>query len=322
MLKKTVSLLVALCCGAAMAATPISFGLFADTPYNPWERENLPFLIADMGAEDLEFVVHVGDIKSGSSLCSDDSYREVFHAFQQSRHPLVYVPGDNEWTDCHRQKDAALDPVERLGKLRSIFMGGDSSLGQRNLKLVRQSSQAAYADYRENVRWEMGGVLFVAINLPGSGNNYFGSTWGTSTPQGPTAEFTNRSRANASWLAEAFIVARQKKLPGIMLLAHANPGFEHWRSGSDEPYYRDFLTQIRQETQAFQGQVVLVHGDTHHQHQDQPMVDAATGAVVKNFTRVETFGSPFFGWIKAEVDVGTPTVFSFKPRMYGADAGR
>jgi hypothetical protein len=117
-------------------------------------------------------------------------------------------------------------------------------------------------------------------------------------------------------------MARQKKLPGIMLLAHANPGFERWRSGSDEPYYRDFLTQIRQETQVFEGQVVLVHGDTHNQHQDQPMVDASSGAVVKNFTRVENFGSPFFGWIKVVVDVSTPTVFSFTPKMFRADVVR
>ena len=140
--------------------------------------------------------------------------------------------------------------------------------------------------------------------------------------QGPTTEFIARSRANASWLAEAFTVARQKKLPGIMLLAHANRGFEQWRSGSDEPYYRDFLTQIRRETQDFEGQVVLVHGDTHNQHQDQPMADAVSGEAVKNFTRVENFGSPFFGWIKAVVDVRTPTVFSFTPKLFRADAVR
>lgn len=322
MLRNFVALVVAASCAAAIAATPISFGLFADTPYTQWERENLHKLIADMSEEPLEFVVHVGDIKSGASLCSDETYQEIFNAFQQSRHPLIYVPGDNEWTDCHHRKNADYDPIERLGKLRSVFFAEDTSLGQRTLRPVRQSGQAAYADYRENVRWEAGGVLFVTINLPGSGNNYFGTTWGSKTPQGPSAEFVDRSRANASWLAEAFSLARQKKLPGVMVLAHANPGIERWRTGSDEPYYREFLTLIRQETQAFDGEVVLVHGDTHYQHVDQPMVDAASGAVVKNFTRVENFGSPFFGWIKAVVDVSKPKVFSFTPKIYGADAVR
>jgi hypothetical protein len=275
-----------------------------------------------MNDANLAFVVHVGDIKGGAALCSDETYREVFNVFQQSAHPLIFVPGDNEWTDCHHRKNAAFDPLERLEKLRGIFFAGDSSLGQRTLKLNRQSDQAAYAAFRENARWEAGGVLFVAINLPGSKNNYFGTTLGTAAQEGPSAEFMQRAKANASWLSEAFALASRKNLPGVMVLAHANPGFEIWRNNPNESFYRDFLSQLRQETQSFGGPVVLVHGDTHFQHIDQPMVDATSGAVVKNFTRVENFGSPFFGWIEATVDLGNPKVFSFFPKVFRVDALR
>ena len=46
------------------------------------------------------------------------------------------------------------------------------------------------------------------------------------------------------------------------------------------------------------------------------MQDPATKEPVKNFTRVETIGSPFFGWIKASVDAADPRVFRFSPRFW------
>ena len=49
---------------------------------------------------------------------------------------------------------------------------------------------------------------------------------------------------------------------------------------------------------------------------DHPLLDATTKEVIKNFTRVETFGYPFMGWIKATVDASDPRVFTFSPRRW------
>ena len=299
--------------GAALAQ-PLSFGLFGDTPYSHWERQHLPDLIGEMGREALAFVVHDGDIKSGSSECSDQVLQDILAAFQASQHPLVYVPGDNEWTDCHRFSNGLYDPLERLAKLRELFFADDQALGQRPLVLQRQSRDPAFASYRENVRWEAGGALFVGLNLPGSHNNYAGSSF----LGGPVPEFVARSAANRVWLAQAFAQARSQQQAGILIVIQANPGFEDFNAGQGHPGYQDFLTQLREETQAFSGQVVLVHGDTHRQQINQPMRDAASRAVVTNFTRVETFGYPFFGWIKATVDATDPQVFRFSPRLWRA----
>lgn len=307
--------LIALLAGA-VAAQPVSFGLFGDMPYNHWERERLPELIAEMDREDLAFVVHDGDIKSGSSACSDAVLIDIQKVFQTSRHPLVFVPGDNEWTDCHRNTNGGYDPLERLGKLRELFFAGDFALGQRPLKLERQSRDPAFSRYRENVRWEVGGALFVGLNLPGSENNYHG----TARSGGPVAEFIERSVANRVWLTQAFALAREKKLAGIMLVIQANPEIEDFSAGKFLPGYRAFLTQLREETQAFAGRVVLVHGDTHSYQINQPLHDPASGGVVKNFTRVETFGSPRIGWIKATVDASDPQVFRFSPRPWRASS--
>ncbi len=305
----------------SLQAAPFHFGLFSDLPYSAWERQQLPNLIAEMDAEPLSFVVHAGDIKNGSSVCSDEAFQGVLDAFQLSAHPLIYVPGDNEWADCHHRLNAQFEPMERLAKLRSLFWMGDSSLGRRALKLERQSDMPAFPAYRENVRWEMGGVLFAGLNLPGSENNFYGVDIASRDRKGPVAEYLERSTANRAWLGEAFAIARDRNLPGILIVAHGNPGFEAWSAGRAETGYLDFLTQLRDETQKFPGQVVLVHGDTHKQHIDQPMRDAGSGAVVANFTRVETFGFPHFGWIRVTVDTDDPGVFRFVPRPWSRSGG-
>lgn len=293
-------------------AEPLAFGLFGDTPYNRWEREHLPDLIAEMDGENLTFVVHVGDIKDGSSPCSDDVLKDILEVFKQSATPLVYVPGDNEWTDCHRKSNGRYDPLERLGRLRQWFHADDFALGRRRLKLERQSRNPDFAAYRENVRWEAGGALFVGLNMPGSDNNFHG----TGREGGPVAEYRERSRANHAWLTQSFEMARGRKLAGILIAIQGNPEFQAANAGRPNPGYRDFLDQLRTETRAFPGQVVLVHGDTHRHHVDQPMEDPDTGEMVKNFTRVETMGSPFFGWVRAIVDVADPQVFRFEPRFW------
>lgn len=316
LLPALLALLTSVACVTA-SAQPVSFGLFGDTPYNRWERGQLPELIAEMGREDLAFVVHTGDIKSGSSECSDAVLQDMLEVFQASKHPLVYVPGDNEWTDCHRSNNGSYDPLERLARLRELFFVGDSALGQRPLLLARQSrdpaSPPAFAPYRENVRWEAGGAMFVGLNLPGSDNNYSGT--GRS---GPVPEFIARSAANRAWLAQAFAMARAKKLAGLLIVIQANPEFEAASAGHPRAGYREFIKQLREETLAFAGQVVLVHGDSHHQQINQPLLDAEGKQLVSNFTRVETYGSPFMGWIRGTVDVSDPRVFSFALRPWGA----
>lgn len=298
---------------AGMAsAQPVSFGLFGDTPYNSWERDQLPAMLAEMGQQGLAFAVHDGDIKNGSSVCSDAVFGDILGVFQQAPLPLVFVPGDNEWTDCHRSNNGGYDPLERLRKLRELFFRGESSLGQRAMPLERQSRDPRFVAYRENVRWQAGGALFVGLNLPGSDNNYHGSTRGG----GPVAEFIERGAANHAWLAESFALARERKLAGVMVVIQANPEFETASAGQPKPGYRAFIEQLREETQAFAGQVVLVHGDSHSQKIDQPLLDAAARDVVRNFTRVETYGYPFMGWIKGTVDASDPKVFRFAPQRW------
>jgi hypothetical protein len=290
-------------------------GLFGDTGYSTFEKQALPGLMAEMNREPLAFVVHDGDFKSGSSLCNDAAFQEGLNYFQTSAHPLIYVPGDNDWTDCHRAKAGEYDPIERLAKVRELFYPANTSLGQRTIKLERQSDQASkepsWAVYRENVRWVQGGVLFVGMNLPGSDNNFDGTRRGS----GPSAEYLARLPVNRAWVAQAFEIARAQNLAGLMLVIQANPDIEDFNQGKGHVAYREFLTQLRDETLRLGKPVVLVHGDSHRQQINQPLKDAQ-GKTVPNFTRVETYGSPFMGWTKVTVDPQSKNVFGFEPRAY------
>lgn len=77
--------------------------------------------------------------------------------------------------------------------------------------------------------------------------------------------------------------------------------------------YDNFLKDVLEETINFNGQVVLVHGDTHFYKIDKHLSNQA--GLVKNFTRLETFGSPNLHWVKVIVDQKNSNVFSFEPMI-------
>ena len=66
------------------------------------------------------------------------------------------------------------------------------------------------------------------------------------------------------------------------------------------------------------GHVVLVQGDVQHEQINQPLLDAAGRNLVKNFTRVETYGAPFMGWTRGTVDAADPHVLRFTPHAWSA----
>jgi hypothetical protein len=80
--------------------TQFEIGLIGDIPYNAEQQHKTDVLIGHLNSESLAFVVHVGDIKSGGSPCTDEVFLRERKRFENSDYPLIYVPGDNEWTDA------------------------------------------------------------------------------------------------------------------------------------------------------------------------------------------------------------------------------
>lgn len=270
-----------------IAAAEFSFGALGDLPYSRDEEERFPGLIADMNREELAFVVHVGDFKRATETCSDEIYLERRGWFELSRHPFIFVPGDNEWTDCRRPFGAARDPLERLDKLREIFFSGQTSLGQRRLSLARQSSPAGGYRYPEHARWEHQGILFVTLNAPGPNNS----------PE-LAAEYSVRERAVRLWLTESFATARARGLRGVVFFLHA----DMWSAdGRPRRGFAGLLEALAAGTRNFGGEVLLVNGDSHRYRVDRLLRDPASGAPLGNFLRVMVFGSPSLRWVRIRV---------------------
>ena len=85
-----------------------SFAVIGDVPYGPAQVEAFPSWVDRINAEPgLDLAFHVGDIKNGSSVCSDDYFAFIREQLDRFVMPLLYTPGHNEWTDCHRTADGA-----------------------------------------------------------------------------------------------------------------------------------------------------------------------------------------------------------------------
>src|SRR3954454_14516538 len=104
----------------AVAASPATLAVIGDTPYGQPQIDRFPGDVAEINADPaVSRVIHLGDIKNGSSRCDTSYFRLIRSDFDGFADPLVYPPGDNEWTDCHRVN--ARNPLERLAKVRSTF---------------------------------------------------------------------------------------------------------------------------------------------------------------------------------------------------------
>lgn len=328
--------LVLLLCGGVVfqnraAAQPARFdiGLIGDLPYSAEDEAKFPNLLQAMNGANLAFVVHVGDIehdprsyrldRTGTVPCTEDAFTQRKELFDAFRHPFILTPGDNDWTDC-RYAEPALDPIERLAKLRAVFFQGEQSLGRRTLFLTRQSADPQYAKFRENARWTYGEVLFVTLHVVGSNNNL------GYTPES-NAEYAERNAANLVWLRQAFELAKRNGHKGIMIFTQANPYFEdHWAARRQQSLhisppdpkpagYGDFLSALEAEVLAFDKPVALVQGDTHYFRIDKPLFSAGKDRTIEHFTRVEVFGSPNVHWVRAIIDPNDPALFTFKPEI-------
>ncbi len=288
------------------------------------DAPKLPAVLRSINQSDIAFSIYDGDIKDGSSACTDAVYTQALNLFNSMQQAVVYVPGDNEWTDCHRLNNGGMDALERLAHLRRVMFPSSASLGQRPMALEHQGQLGE--KLVENTRFTHGGVVFVGINMPGSNNNLVlnahecekKSVRKAAQCDAANAEHLERDSANVAWLQASFAQAKAHNAVGLVLVVQGDPGFDVPETEAlDESTapgvsgYRHFMSQLVQQTEAFKGQVLMVHGDTHFFKLDKPLYSPAK--VLPNFTRLETFGSPVLNWVRVTVDPGSPEVFQIHP---------
>ena len=281
-------------------AQSFTFAAIGDVPYGP--HEEFAPLVDKINTRSLAFTIHVGDIKSGSTVCSDETFLSVRQLFDRFDRALIYTPGDNEWTDCHRVNNGRYDPLERLEKIRQLFFASNESLGKQRLPLQTQSSQKSFTPFVENRRWSQGKVRFATLHLVGSNNNL--------QPGLPSSsEFAAREHANIAWLRETFAEATANKDDAVVLAMQADTFFGEPRKGSG---FVRWNAALAQEVAAWGKPVLLIQGDTHQYLIDNPLKDPS-GKPLRQLVRVVVPGEREADAVLIDVDTAdTVTPFQFK----------
>ena len=205
-------------------AGPLVLAVYGDSPYgrtayppgaqsgDTAQLQATPSFISAVNADpSVSEVMHVGDIHSGKDFCTQAYDQQIATLWKGYTKPLVYTPGDNEWSDCHKATGltspgegggffsagtlnyigvsgvttdpgqcvdyACGDPLANLQKVRELFFPQPGqTLGSGGLSVTSQAmsydpAHPGDAAYVENVRWSQRDIVFVTINVPGGSNN-------------------------------------------------------------------------------------------------------------------------------------------------------
>jgi hypothetical protein len=252
-----------------------TFGVIGDIPYGDAEIAKFPSHIQDINADSaLKFVTHVGDIKNGSSVCSDEYFANIRTQFDTFTHPLVFTPGDNEWVDCHRTNNGAYNPLERLDKLREVFFNEPGKTLGATVPVKSQEDLGL----PENVRFTQNRVAFSVLNIQGSNNSllpWTGLGETTATPE-QLAEMEHRTDAVLAQIRDTFADAEHRNDRAVVLMTQADmfdPSLLAAASANPETVsgFREIVQAIIEETNNFDAPVYLINGDSHVFAENEPL---------------------------------------------------
>ncbi|MDX6298970.1 MAG: hypothetical protein QOF53_184 [Nocardioidaceae bacterium] len=298
--------------GEPARAHAFSFAVIGDVPYGDEAQSRFPDLIAEINADpDVRMVTHLGDIKSGSTTCDDQRFDAVRQDFDAFRVPLVYTPGDNEWTDCHRANNGSYHPLERLARIRSLFFPRPG----RTLGKPTHVFSQADVGVPENVRYVRAGVSFATLHVVGSNDDlapWFGLGETSPAPTQITEE-RSRMRAAIANVRAAFQRARASHLRGVVLQQQADmfdptvtaPKFDDYSA------FTPLVKAIVHESHQFDGPVYLFNGDSHRFNVDRPLASGSpwldfygVDQSADNLRRVTVDGSDLgeADWLKVTVE--------------------
>lgn len=294
---------------------PFTFAVVGDVPYGDEALSRFPELVASIESFPTKFVIHIGDIKGGSATCSDEMISSRIQAIDAIKKPVIYTPGDNDWTDCHRRGAGRFAPLERLAFLRQqAFPVTGQSLGQPKMRVQSQASETGFEEFPEHQRWTQHSTAFIALHVLGSANGFEGFSGRT---EADDSEVKRRISASIAWLRSNMEQAIASQASSIVVAIHGNPLdlAEARAVRFDVHPFAGVMTELKQQAVAFGKPVLLIHGDTHRYRFDQPFSQPDSDAVLTNLYRLEGIGDPAIGWVEVQVDANGPQVFRVVPHF-------
>jgi hypothetical protein len=290
-----------------------TLAVYGDAPYGTFQGDTAEFdatpaFIDSVNADpDVSTVVHVGDIHSGKQYCTEAYDRSIAALWAHYADPLVYTPGDNEWSDCHKAGEgggtydpstgqinyvldpatgqpadyAAGNPLANLTLIRSIFFSspghtlGSGTLKVRSQAQVRDRAHPSDAQFVENVLWEQRGIVFVSINVPGGSNNDTDAWYGAPISAAQHDEATQRTGADVRWINTAFGLAAEDDAAGVVVITQADMWDLDGKTAAHLANYEPIVSTLATHTSAFGKPVLLFTGDSHTYRSDNPLVQGA-----------------------------------------------
>src|SRR5215471_5361051 len=291
----------------------LTLAVYGDAPYGTTPTDDAEFLatpafIDSINADSqVRFVAHVGDIHSGKQFCTQAYDESIANLWQAYEKPLVYTPGDNEWTDCHKAGEgggtydpttgqikfvldpstgqpadyAGGNPVANLALIRSIFFSspghtlGSGTLNVLSQAQVRDRAHPEDAQFVENVLWQQRGFVFVSVNIPGGSNNDADPWYGAPITAAQRNEAAQRTAADVRWLDSAFGLASENDAAGVVVITQADMWDLDGKTPAHLTNYEPIVSSLAGHTGAFGKPVLLFTGDSHTYRSDNPLVQGA-----------------------------------------------
>lgn len=184
-----------------MAGNKTSFWAIADVPYSFGDREILVSQLRRLESN-VDFLIHLGDIKAGRSVCNKTVVDEIDGVLKLSPVPVFMVVGDNEFNDCK-----TIEPAQALELWKSVFVSYNRKYWTRRFYANRMPNrQEVFAFVNKR-------TLFIGLNLVG-GFVHNQSEWDI------------RQADQLAWVKS--LMLKQKSLVhSVVLFAHADPGKPH-----------------------------------------------------------------------------------------------
>lgn len=314
---------------------------YGTTPTDTAEFQATPAFIDSINADpNVSLVLHVGDIHSGKQYCTQSYDQSIYDLWTRFQDPLVYTPGDNEWTDCHKAAEgggiynpstgqidyvtgadgnpvdyAGGDPIANLALVRSTFFKHPGlTLGAHKRFVLSQAwahdpRHPSDAQFVENVMWVQSRALFVTLNIPGGSNNDADVWYGVPSPSpAQTQEAAARNGADLRWLDLAFWWAKALGLKGVVIGAQADM-WDPEKGAAHQTGYEPLVAGIASHTTAYGRPVLMFNGDSHVYQSGNPLsptdpvYSIHPGYNVPNFHRVVVHGSTFpLEWLRLTVN--------------------
>lgn len=298
-------LLTALALAPVAEARPLKLIALADMPYGPPETPQAAYqaLLSDINAARPDLVLHLGDLKGGSTPCSDEVFARERANLMRIAAPVLFAPGDNDWVDCHRDKAGRHDPFERLEALRETFFT------PRGLTLGAPIKVAQDPPRPEQGRLKADAAVIATLHVTGSDNG--AGLWTLWSSRGHQA----RADAAIDWMRRAFEEARDGR--PVVIAMHADifrkrdfkPNKREWR---EESVFHEIGDALAASAAAHDGPVLLLYGDGHEYIVHRPLPDRAP-----NLLAVEVFGHPDLDAVAVTIDPDADEPFAVAPLRGG-----